>query len=264
MSSNRRIVLVAAATSLAIAATSAAQIDRNVSLINLRNTTGQPANDFHLILAGVSEADVMPGGLYGPDYVNRTVYTDGRGRVHIEWTGGSTAPGAWDQFGYALRGGVQYTNCEWYWTFNGQRIGDPLPDVFQDWVKLGTELRDVVRYRPPPVGPVLVGPISVQRTAGYRETNTISSFFDIFTELSQPSPPSPVPIDPSPVVMPVGSSLTYAWQTPPYDPWYFMFYDLYDGSGLWAEFSNVAIVVPEPGVMGLAAMATIALGRRRR
>lgn len=264
MLANRRIVLIAAAAALVVASTSIAQVDRNVSLINLRNNTGQLANDFHLILTGVHVNDVYtPDGIYGPSYSSRAIYADGQGRVHIEWAGGTTAPGAWSQFGYALRGGVVYTSCEWYWTFNGQRIGDPLPDIFQDWVKVGGELRDIVRYRPPIIGPE-PGPISIQRTAGYRETPTISSFFDIFTELSLPQPPNPVPIEPTPVVMPVNTSLVYTWQTPAWDPMYFMFYDLYDAGGLWAEFSNVAIVVPEPGALLAAPALLLFLKRARR
>lgn len=252
---SRIISLTVAMILLASASLVQAQITQNVSLIQFQNTTGTTANKFSLTLGGITASDLYLDGFFNSDYGAPAVSTDVGGLVHLTWTGGTTPAGAWDSFGYALRGGVTYTTASASF-FEDTTPIVVLPTGFQGWDIFTGEPRDTINNDG-------LLPINLTRTSG-SDPYRIESFFDIFTELQLPDPPNPVPLEITPLSLSSGESLRYTWPAPSSPERVFMFYNLTDtGGSAYARFHNVATVLPEPSLMMLPFAIGLLLIRRR-
>ena len=228
-----RIVLAALAVLVLLCtAASATSIQKCISLCEVWNRTGQDANDFHLLIGGISVADLDPNGYCDSDYSKRTVFQDFTG-VHIYWEDGSTPNGASDLFGFTVRGAVTLTSVLAQWTQNGMYIAT-LDDVWQDWTVINDTIGDTINNRSG-------GDRWIQRTAGSSPTPvTIQDL------IGMPSPPNPIPLDQSPIRIGNWWSLLYVYTQAPGTGSYFMFYDLYSDqpspNTLEMRFRNAAVV----------------------
>ncbi len=229
-------------------------VQRSLNVVRVWNQSGVLANDFHIEFVARDAAgvrwldltDVDPSGYWGPIATNRIVsYDAGTRRISITWQFPDTCVDPADPafFGFTLFGGVRYDVVDWYWTYDGVPIAR-YQDVWQDWIKVDGNLRDVIVPRPvpepPPPGPWPTSVVFVARTVGM-QTAPVS----IATLASMTLPPSPVVPDPGPVVVVPATPINANWAWPGADPTYFVFYDLQDAVGnTIAGFQNACIVAP--------------------
>ena len=116
-----RIVVLFATMATMTASPAKAQVGYSAwfNNFNVWNYSGQTANDFELYLGGVSSNQIKTyyTGSY-PDYAVTNV-ADG---VIVEWTGSTTANGAYAHFGVHLNPFVNPSAFNLTWTSNGTNI----------------------------------------------------------------------------------------------------------------------------------------------
>jgi hypothetical protein len=253
------LVLLVCGAMLALQAPAGAacrDIQGGLSNFDVFNRTGLTANDFEVILLGVSATDL--GSLYTGDYPNATVTTVAGG-VKIRWTGDTTLNGTWSHFGIGLKGNLNPTSTEFSWTFNGGALPVPPPRQWQDWnmVNGNTVARDVIRNQGP-------DPFRVQRRIltlpgpNVVELNELLRGGALWNQA--------LLIDTTPVEILGGANLN--WDFPVTDDInYMMMYDMFDSQTgeRMMTFLNAVQVCPEPGVLSAVACCLgTALLRRRK
>lgn len=93
------------------------------SNFDVKNYTGQAANDFEVVLGGVQPNQVKETytGFFG--YPNASTSASPGGTT-VRWTGGTTTPGTKSHFGYTLPKDVKPTSVKMTWTKDGVVIAD--------------------------------------------------------------------------------------------------------------------------------------------
>jgi hypothetical protein len=227
-------------------------IQGGLSNFDVRNGTGQTANDFEVILYGVEAAKL--NNLYTGDYPDVQV-TPVAGGVKVRWTGSSTAPGTWDHFGIGLNGNVNPTSTEFYWTFDGGQLPLPPPRTWQNWQVVGGVARDVIWNW-------ASHPMWVQRRIltqpGEVSLEDLMRGGSLWNQATV--------IDTSRVQIGHGGSLN--WDFPiTSDISYLMMYDVFDSvtGGRTMTFLNAAKVCPEPAslIALICGLGTVMLRRKR-
>ena len=101
-------------------------VNEELTSFTAENNSGQDANDFHVILKGVSPNEVghfwtgeAPG--HPGSYPNAAVTATGDG-CKITWTGSTTADGSHGRFGFGIDGDANITGGYLAWTQDGTEI----------------------------------------------------------------------------------------------------------------------------------------------
>jgi hypothetical protein len=234
------------------------RLNRSLNTVRVWTPPGMVANDFHIEFVAtvdsgfyLSLADLDPFGYIGTIATNRAVSFDPvASRVSITWQFPdqvvlTNAPAV---FGFTSFGGIRYVAVDCYWTYNGARIWG-YEDVWQDWIKFGGNLRDVIARREPVIPPpILPTPVRAVRRVVGRQLAPVS-----IGELAALAlPPAPVWPDPGPVAFtPAVTNVVAEWAWPGTDPAYFVFYDLLDDAGApVARFQNASVLSEVPQSAG--------------
>ena len=207
-------------------------IDRSIFLFDV--WAPADANDFHLIINGINMGDLDMTGIYNGTYDLAEIYEDSAG-VHIDWElpFGLTPAGTTELFGLTFLDDIEFTDCEMWWTRNGNPVASVI-DVWQDWVVTGGQPYDIIRSRE-------IGPIWIDRQVGVAPQP-----MDIVALEAVNDPP--VVVLPGEQITEVdpGEDLTFSFIDYPGYGSSMVFYDVYDnaaGSGTpLISFRNAAVI----------------------